>query len=199
VSDLSGAASPLFERVADQPHLAFESSTSVADRVEKRVEGSGEFLLHLDVADGPAAIPILEVRHLIRVGIERIVLSGCSVNADRRASRRDHPRAAKLLRQDAKRQVERFLRTAIRFVPVHGLECLARVSLTPLVSQDEKYEGLLREFLFADWQNYATTENAQRVRERLQSLFELIHGKAKIEGDWLFQHGGQIGSSKRLR
>ena len=67
-----------------------------------------------------------------------------------------------------------------------------------VVEKDEKYDDIWREFLFADWQRYATAENAERVRKQLTALFTMIHARAGIEEDWLFRHGSQTGSAKRL-
>ncbi len=64
-----------------------------------------------------------------------------------------------------------------------------------VVPKDDKYEEIVHEFLFADWQNYATEKNANKVRTELEKLFGIIHKEAKIEGDFLFHHGTQMGST----
>jgi len=53
------------------------------------------------------------------------------------------------------------------------------------VPKDDKYEDIMREFLFADWQDYVSQENAVRVRAGLKDLFEVLHRTAKIEEDFL--------------
>lgn len=67
-----------------------------------------------------------------------------------------------------------------------------------VVPQDEKYDAIWREFLFSDWQTYATAKNAELVRDRLLALFKMIHAKANIKGDLLFHHGSQFGSAESL-
>ncbi len=54
-----------------------------------------------------------------------------------------------------------------------------------VVPKDDKYEDIMREFLFADWQDYVSQENAVRVRAGLKDLFEVLHRTAKIEEDFL--------------
>jgi hypothetical protein len=73
----------------------------------------------------------------------------------------------------------------------HGKNALVRFEKT--VSRD-KYEKLWKMFLFADWQKYASETNAVRVRKQLEALFRLIHEKANLEDDCLFNHGAQVGS-----
>jgi len=77
----------------------------------------------------------------------------------------------------------------------HGKNALLQFEKT--VSLD-KYEQLRKMFLFADWQEYATEKNALRVQKQLRALFELLHEKAQIEGDWLFHSGGQEGSGEHI-
>jgi hypothetical protein len=77
----------------------------------------------------------------------------------------------------------------------HGKNALVRFEKT--MSRDE-YEKLWKMFLFADWQEYASEKNAVRVREQLETLFRLIHNNAKLENDWLFHHGTQVGSGTLL-
>lgn len=79
----------------------------------------------------------------------------------------------------------------------HGKNTLLREKRT--IRANDKYEEIMHEFLFANWQNYATKENAIRVRQRLEEVFKIIHEKANIENDFLFQHGGQLSSAKLVR
>jgi hypothetical protein len=74
----------------------------------------------------------------------------------------------------------------------------AMLKFEAIVSKD-RYEEVLHQFLFADWQQYATQENAMRVRASLEELFKLLHKKAAIENDYLFHHGTQIGSGKLVQ
>jgi len=50
------------------------SYAPLTNRVEEDVERCGELLLDFDVPDRPAAIPVLEVGHLLAVGVERVVV-----------------------------------------------------------------------------------------------------------------------------
>ena len=52
--------------------------------------------------------------------------------------------------------------------------------------------------MFADWQDFADKKNAKQVRNELEKIFKLIHEKAKIEADYLFHHGMQIGSASLI-
>src|SRR2546422_6946466 len=65
---LSGAVRAVGQGIADQPHLDREVHPPLADRVEEGVERRGELLFDFDVSDGAAAIPVLEIRHLLTVG-----------------------------------------------------------------------------------------------------------------------------------
>ena len=67
------------------------------------------------------------------------------------------------------------------------------------IAANDKYEEIMHEFLFADWQNYATEKNALRVRQRLKEVFKIIHERANIENDFLFHHGSQLGSAHFVR
>ena len=66
-----------------------------------------------------------------------------------------------------------------------------------IIPKNDKYEEIRRGFLFADWQNYAVEKNAIKVRSELEKLFRIIHKEAKIENDFLFNHGGQMYSAKK--
>ena len=77
----------------------------------------------------------------------------------------------------------------------HGKNALLTFEQT--VSTDE-YETLLHKFLTADWQHYATENNAVRVRAQLERLFQIIHKQAAIDGDILFQDGFQSGTATAL-
>ena len=79
----------------------------------------------------------------------------------------------------------------------HGKNALLKFEKT--VSIADNYEGILHQFLMADWQDYATESNALRVRTQLENLFKLIHTKAAIKNDFLFRDGFQTHSATALR
>lgn len=85
---------------------------------------------------------------------------------------------------------------AFRNKVAHGKNELLRFER--IVPHDDKYEEIMRQCLFAKWQNEATTENAVRVHVQLHALFKLIHEKANIEDEFLFHHGSQTGSGEFL-
>jgi len=74
----------------------------------------------------------------------------------------------------------------------------AMLKFEAVVPQDQ-YEEVRRQFLIADWQKYATEQNAVRVRVTLKELFELLHKTAAIEDDYLFHHGAQIGRGRLVQ
>lgn len=75
----------------------------------------------------------------------------------------------------------------------HGKNEMIRIEKT--VPHDDNYEKLMHEFLFSDWQNFATEKNAVEVRKHLEEIMNRIFGLAKIENEHLFSHGGQSGSA----
>jgi hypothetical protein len=86
---------------------------------------------------------------------------------------------------------------AFRNKVAHGKNEILRVEKE--VPQDEKYNQIFNEFLFADWQSYATADKAERVRDRLLALFKMIHTGANLENDWLLRDGTQITSTHPVR
>ena len=47
--------------------------------------------------------------------------------------------------------------------------------LEKIVPHDDSYEELMHEFMFADWQNFATEQNASEVRKHLEEIMANIH------------------------
>lgn len=76
----------------------------------------------------------------------------------------------------------------------HGKNEMLR--LEKVVPKNENYEKIMHDFMFADWQEFATLENARKVREQLDKIFNIVHKAANIEDDYLFHHGLQTGSAK---
>lgn len=75
----------------------------------------------------------------------------------------------------------------------HGKNEMLR--LEKVVPHDGRYEELMHEFMFADWQKYANDRNASDVRKYLEKIMVKIHGLADIEDDVLFSSGPQSGSA----
>src|ERR1041385_2691889 len=71
---LAGAIRAVGQGIADQPHLGREVRSPLTNRFEEGVEHCGELLLDFDVPDSAAAIPLLEVGHLLTVEVERLVV-----------------------------------------------------------------------------------------------------------------------------
>jgi hypothetical protein len=63
----------------------------------------------------------------------------------------------------------------------HGKNEVLR--LEKVVPNDDSYEELLHQFLFSDWQKFATNQNASTVRAQLEEIMLLIHSFAKIENE----------------
>jgi len=76
----------------------------------------------------------------------------------------------------------------------HGKNALLKFE--EVVQITDEYKEIMHEFMFADWQEYANSDNAIKVREHLEDLFRTVHEAAGIENDFLFNHGGQSGSAK---
>lgn len=74
----------------------------------------------------------------------------------------------------------------------HGKNEMLR--LEKVVPHDH-YEELMHEFMFADWQKFASVRNASDVRKHLEQIMAKIHDLADIEGDVLFSSGSQSGSA----
>lgn len=72
----------------------------------------------------------------------------------------------------------------------HGKNEMLR--LEKIVPHD-RYEKLMHEFMFAEWQEFANAHNASDVRKHLEESMTKIHGLAGIEGDILFSSGPQTG------
>ncbi len=79
----------------------------------------------------------------------------------------------------------------------HGKNEMLR--LEKIVPHDDRYEALMHEFMFADWQKIASEENAIRVRTRLEQIITQIHELAKIPNELVFSHGSQLGSAKLIQ
>ena len=79
----------------------------------------------------------------------------------------------------------------------HGKNEMLR--LEKVVPRDDRYEELMHEFMFADWQNFATETNATSVRKNLEEIMASIHRMAKIENEHLFSHGSQVGSASMVQ
>lgn len=78
----------------------------------------------------------------------------------------------------------------------HGKNEMLR--LEDVVPHD-RYEELMHEFMFADWQKFANQRNASDVRKSLEEIMAIIHGLAGIEGDVLFSSGPQFGSATLIQ
>ena len=76
----------------------------------------------------------------------------------------------------------------------HGKNEMLR--LEKVVPHDDRYEELMHEFMFADWQNFANEENATNIRTQLEEIMTSLHKLANIENEFLFSHGNQVGSAK---
>jgi hypothetical protein len=79
----------------------------------------------------------------------------------------------------------------------HGKNEMLR--LEKVVPHDDRYEELMHEFMFADWQQFATDQNASTVRKHLEEIMTSIHRMAKIENEHLFSHGSQVGSARLIQ
>jgi hypothetical protein len=75
----------------------------------------------------------------------------------------------------------------------HGKNEMLR--LEKVVSKDDPYEELLHQFLFSDWQKFATDQNASSARTHLEEIMLEIHSLAKIENEQLFRNGNHVGSA----
>ena len=76
----------------------------------------------------------------------------------------------------------------------HGKNEMLR--LEKVVPHDDRYKELLHEFMFSDWQNFSTEENATDVLKHLEEIMKNLQKAANIENDLLFDHGGQFGSAQ---
>ena len=79
----------------------------------------------------------------------------------------------------------------------HGKNEMLR--LEKVVPHDDRYEELMHEFMFADWQKFATEQNAADVRKHLEEIMVNIHKVANIENEHLFSHGSQFGSARLIK
>ena len=79
----------------------------------------------------------------------------------------------------------------------HGKNEMLR--LEKIVPHDDSYEELLHEFMFADWQKFASEENAIRVRTQLEEIITHVHELTKIPNELVFSHGSQLGSAKLIQ
>lgn len=79
----------------------------------------------------------------------------------------------------------------------HGKNEMLR--LEKIVSHDDRYEKIMHEFMFADWQNFATEQNASEARKHLEEIMASIHKAANIENEFLFSRGSQIGSARLIQ
>ena len=71
--------------------------------------------------------------------------------------------------------------------------------LEKIVPHDDYYEELLHEFMFADWQKFASEENAIRARTQLEEIITHVHELAKIPNELVFSHGSQLGSATLIQ
>ncbi len=79
----------------------------------------------------------------------------------------------------------------------HGKNEMLR--LEKVVPHDDRYEELMHEFMFADWQKFATEQNAISVRKQLEEIMTDIHRMANIPNELLFGHGSQHGSARLIQ
>ncbi len=79
----------------------------------------------------------------------------------------------------------------------HGKNEMLR--LEKIVPHDDRYKELMHEFMFADWQNFVTQENAINVRKRLEEIITSIHKKTNIPNEVVFSHGSQLGSGRLIQ
>jgi hypothetical protein len=79
----------------------------------------------------------------------------------------------------------------------HGKNEMLR--LEKVVPHDDRYEELMHEFMFADWQKFATEQNASDVRKHLEEIMANLHKVANIESEFLFSHGSQFGSARLIQ
>src|SRR3989449_6480479 len=63
--------------------LRQDGGATLADRIEARVERSGEFRLHLDVAHLAGAVARLEILDFLCVRVERVVIREYRISFDR--------------------------------------------------------------------------------------------------------------------
>jgi hypothetical protein len=76
----------------------------------------------------------------------------------------------------------------------HGKNEMLR--LEKIVPHDDRYEELMHEFMFAEWQKFATEQNAVDVRKQLEVIMTDIYRKTNIPDEFLFDNGSQMGSAK---
>jgi hypothetical protein len=62
-----------------------------------------------------------------------------------------------------------------------------------IIPHNDAYEEVRHKFLLADWQKYATQENAERARAEIEKVLKIIFNKAGIEDENLFNFGMQVG------
>ncbi|MEX0957691.1 MAG: hypothetical protein WDZ63_00235 [Burkholderiales bacterium] len=79
----------------------------------------------------------------------------------------------------------------------HGKNEMIRLEKT--IPMDSKYEEVMHEFLFADWQNFAIEKNVVRIRQHLEDVLTTVHRAANIKDDFLFRHGDQVRSASLVR
>ena len=79
----------------------------------------------------------------------------------------------------------------------HGKNEMLR--LEKVVPHDDHYEKVMHEFMFAEWQKFATEENAVNVRKHLEKIMTDVHEMVKIENEHLFSHGSQTGSGRLVK
>ena len=59
----------------------------------------------------------------------------------------------------------------------------------------DTYDEIMGQFLVADWQEYATQETAQRVRDKVEEICKKIWKNTNFNPHELFKIGGQTGSA----
>ena len=78
----------------------------------------------------------------------------------------------------------------------HGKNEMLR--LEKVVPHDDRYEELMHQFMFAEWQTFATEESAIEVRKQLEEIITEIHRIANVPNEHVFSHGSQLSSGKLI-
>lgn len=76
----------------------------------------------------------------------------------------------------------------IRNKIAHGKNSLLKKTV---ITDHDTYDEVFQEYLVADWQKYATKNNAERALREMEKVFRVIFNKAKLKDDYLFNFGAQ--------